>query len=71
MARLATGDYLIENEVLMETDQSVRMLRFMADQVHGRQEHVFRRFNRKPKRLASSRTFSEFSLSSLLGAASV
>jgi ERCC4-type nuclease len=40
-----------------DADQSVRLLRFMADQVHGRQEQVLRRFDRKPKRLASRRLF--------------
>jgi ERCC4-type nuclease len=40
-----------------DADESVRLLRFIADQVHGRQEYVLRRFDRKPKRLASRRLF--------------
>lgn len=40
-----------------DSEQSVRMLRFLADQVRGPQERVLRRFDRKPKRLASRRLF--------------
>jgi len=40
-----------------DAEQSVRMLRFLADQVCGRQEPILRRFDRKPKRLASRRLF--------------
>jgi hypothetical protein len=40
-----------------DSEQSVRMLRFLADQVRGRQEPILRRFDRKPKRLASRRLF--------------
>lgn len=39
------------------SEQSARMLRFLADQVRGPQERVLRRFERKPKRLASRRLF--------------
>lgn len=43
--------------VLHSTDaeQSARLLRFVAEQVHGSQEPILRRFDRKPKRLASRR----------------
>ena len=40
-----------------DAEQSVRLLRFLADQVLGRQEPILRRFDRKPKRLASRRLF--------------
>jgi ERCC4-type nuclease len=39
------------------SEQSARMLRFVADQARGPQEQVLRRFDRKPKRLASRRLF--------------
>jgi Fanconi anemia group M protein len=39
------------------SEQSARMLRFLADQVREPQERVLRRFDRKPKRLASKRLF--------------
>lgn len=41
----------------LDSEQSLRMLRFLADQVRGPQERVLRRFDRKPKRLASRRLF--------------
>jgi ERCC4-type nuclease len=37
--------------------QSARMLRFLADQIRGPHERILRRFDRKPKRLASRRIF--------------
>jgi DNA excision repair protein ERCC-4 len=40
-----------------DSEQSVRMLRFAADQVQRPQERILRRFDRKPKRLASRRLF--------------
>jgi DNA excision repair protein ERCC-4 len=40
-----------------DVEQSVRMLRFLADQVRGPREDVLRRFDRKPKRLASRQLF--------------
>lgn len=40
-----------------DSEQSVRLLRFVAEQVHGSQEPILRRFDRKPKRLASRRLF--------------
>ncbi len=40
-----------------DAEQSVRMVRFLADQMRGPQERVLRRFDRKPKRLASRRLF--------------
>ena len=40
-----------------DSEQSARMLRFLADQVREPQERVLRRFDRKPKRLASKRLF--------------
>ncbi len=40
-----------------DSEQSARMLRFLADQVRGRHERVLRRFDPKPKRLASRRLF--------------
>ena len=40
-----------------DSEQSVRMLQFLADQVRGPQERVLRRFDRKPKRLSSRRLF--------------
>ena len=40
-----------------DSEQSVRMLRFLAEQVRGSRESVLRRFDRKPKRLASRRLF--------------
>jgi DNA excision repair protein ERCC-4 len=40
-----------------DPEQSVRLMRFLADQVRGPQERTLRRFDRKPKRLASKRLF--------------
>jgi DNA excision repair protein ERCC-4 len=40
-----------------DSEQSVRMLRFLAEQVRGSRESALRRFDRKPKRLASRRLF--------------
>jgi Fanconi anemia group M protein len=40
-----------------DSEQSARMLLFLADQVRGPQQRVLRRFDRKPKRLASRRLF--------------
>jgi Fanconi anemia group M protein len=40
-----------------DSQQSARMLRLLADQVRGPHERVLRRFDRKPKRLASRRLF--------------
>jgi ERCC4-type nuclease len=40
-----------------DPEQSVRLLRFLADQVRGQHERTLRRFDRKPKRLASRRLF--------------
>lgn len=40
-----------------DPEQSARMLRFLAEQVRGPREQVLRRFDRKPKRLASRRLF--------------
>jgi DNA excision repair protein ERCC-4 len=40
-----------------DSEQSVRMLRFLADQVGGPHELILRRFDRKPKRLASRRLY--------------
>lgn len=40
-----------------DPEQSVRLLRFLADQVRGPHERTLRRFDRKPKRLASRRLF--------------
>lgn len=40
-----------------DSEQSARMLRLLADQVRGPQERILRRFDRKPKRLASRRLF--------------
>jgi DNA excision repair protein ERCC-4 len=40
-----------------DPEQSARMLRFLAEQVRGPRERVLRRFDRKPKRLASRRLF--------------
>jgi DNA excision repair protein ERCC-4 len=40
-----------------DPEQSARMLRFVAEQVRGPRERVLRRFDRKPKRLASRRLF--------------
>lgn len=40
-----------------DSEQSARMLRFLADQVRGPQDRMLRRFDRKPKRLASRRLF--------------
>jgi len=39
------------------SEQSLRLLRFLADQVCGSRKPVLRRFDRKPKRLASRRLF--------------
>jgi hypothetical protein len=39
------------------SEQSVRLLRFLAEQAGGPHERVLRRFDRKPKRLASRRLF--------------
>ncbi len=38
-------------------EQSARMLRFLAEQVRGPHERILRRFDRRPKRLASRRLF--------------
>jgi ERCC4-type nuclease len=40
-----------------DSEQSVRLLRFLAEQAGGPHERVLRRFDRKPKRLASRRLF--------------
>jgi DNA excision repair protein ERCC-4 len=40
-----------------DSEQSARMLRFLADQIREPQQRVLRRFDRKPKRLASRRLF--------------
>jgi DNA excision repair protein ERCC-4 len=40
-----------------DPEQSARMLRFLAEQVRGPRERVLRRFERKPKRLASRQLF--------------
>jgi ERCC4-type nuclease len=40
-----------------DSEQSVRLLRFVAEQVHGSQEPILKRFDRKPRRLASRRLF--------------
>jgi len=40
-----------------DSQQSARMLRFLADQMRGPHDRVLRRFDRKPKRLASRRLF--------------
>jgi ERCC4-type nuclease len=40
-----------------DSEQSARMLRLVADQVRGPRARVLRRFDRKPKRLASRRLF--------------
>jgi ERCC4-type nuclease len=40
-----------------DAQQSARMLRFLADQVRRPHDRVLRRFDRKPKRLASRRLF--------------
>ena len=40
-----------------DPDHSLRTLRFLADQVGQRRDQVLRRFDRKPKRLASRRLF--------------
>ena len=40
-----------------DPDHSLRILRFLADQASERRDHVLRRFDRKPKRLASRRLF--------------
>jgi DNA excision repair protein ERCC-4 len=40
-----------------DSDQAVRLLQFLADQERGPQEPILRRFERKPKRLASRRLF--------------
>lgn len=40
-----------------DSEQSVRLLRFLADQARGPREQVLRRFDRKPKRVASRRLF--------------
>jgi Fanconi anemia group M protein len=40
-----------------DSEQSVRLLRFLADQLRRPQEPILRRFDRKPKRLASRRLF--------------
>ena len=40
-----------------ELEHSLRILRFLADQVSRPQQPVLRRFDRKPKRLASRRLF--------------
>ena len=40
-----------------DSQQSVRMLQFLADQARGPREGILRRFDRKPKRVASRRLF--------------
>ena len=40
-----------------DSQQSARMLRFIADQVRSPQERMLRRFDRKPKRVGSRRLF--------------
>lgn len=40
-----------------DPEQSARMLRFLAEQLRGPHERILRRFDRKPKRLASRRLF--------------
>lgn len=40
-----------------DSEQSVRILRFLADQVRGPRARILGRFDRKPKRLASRRLF--------------
>jgi ERCC4-type nuclease len=40
-----------------DAEQSLRMLRFLAEQVSASHALVLRRFGRKPKRLASRRLF--------------
>jgi DNA excision repair protein ERCC-4 len=40
-----------------DPEQSARMLRFLAEQLCGPHERLLRRFDRKPKRLASRRLF--------------
>lgn len=40
-----------------DSEQSARMLRFLADQTRGPHERILRRFDRKPKRVASRRLF--------------
>jgi Fanconi anemia group M protein len=40
-----------------DSEQSVRMLHFLADQVRGPHERILQRFDKKPKRLASRRLF--------------
>jgi DNA excision repair protein ERCC-4 len=40
-----------------DLEQSVRMLRFLADQMRGPRQDALRRFDRKPKRFASRRLF--------------
>jgi Fanconi anemia group M protein len=40
-----------------DAEQAVRLLRFLADQVRGPEHRLLRRFDRKPKRLASRRLF--------------
>jgi DNA excision repair protein ERCC-4 len=40
-----------------DSEQSARLLRFLAEQVRGPHERILRRFDRKPKRLASRRLF--------------
>lgn len=40
-----------------DSEQSARMLRFLADQLRRPHERILRRFDRKPKRLTSRRLF--------------
>jgi ERCC4-type nuclease len=40
-----------------DSEQAARLLRFVADQVRRPHERILRRFDRKPKRLASRRLF--------------
>jgi ERCC4-type nuclease len=40
-----------------DPEQAVRLLRFLADQVRGPRQRLLRRFDHKPKRLASRRRF--------------
>lgn len=40
-----------------DSEQAARLLQCLADQVRGSQERILRRFDRKPRRLASRRLF--------------
>lgn len=60
---LAERAVLLQPDRILETAAGtgivtrVRLLRFLADQVRGQHEQTLRRFDRKPKRLASRRLF--------------